>query len=141
MVGPASEGDHLASAMPRCRFPRDLSRVRYVSLGHPPTICITGLAESEGSAPGRAAWDAINASAYDLLITDSNMPEVDGYELIRLMRSSELSRCRRVPILVLSASTTADHMDRYATVGADEVVVKPITLEKLKKLTSKYLDK
>lgn len=89
---------------------------------------------------GKAAWEAIHASNYDLLITDSHMPDVDGHELIRLVRNSEPSWHRRMPIVVLSASTTVDHVDRYTAVGADEVVAKPITLDTLRSLTSKYLD-
>ena len=44
--------------------------------------------QTETAADGAAAWEALQANRYDLLITDNRMPKVSGVELVKKMRSA-----------------------------------------------------
>jgi two-component system chemotaxis response regulator CheY len=59
----------------------------------------------------------------DVIITDINMPVMDGFEFIETVRSS--GRNASVPILVLSTENSAELKDRARTVGATGWIVKP----------------
>jgi two-component system chemotaxis response regulator CheY len=65
----------------------------------------------------------------DLLITDINMPEMDGFELIEAVR--KVHQFRNTPILVLSTEFSDDKKQRARQVGATGWITKPFDAEKL----------
>ncbi|NOZ57905.1 MAG: response regulator [Calditrichaeota bacterium] len=74
----------------------------------------------------------------DLILSDINMPEMDGLEFIRKVREMDLSK--RVPIVVIS-SEGSEHMMREAVkAGADEFISKPFTPEKLKERLARFIE-
>jgi pilus assembly protein CpaE len=75
---------------------------------------------------GYEALKAIRMAPPDLLITDVNMPNMNGYELTRRMRADH--RTARIPILMLSARKEADDILTGYSEGADEYVAKPIEM-------------
>lgn len=74
----------------------------------------------------------------DLVITDLNMPNLDGYSLIRTLRESE--RHARTPIIILSSETEADDRERGIGAGASSYLVKPFKSSLLLEEVSKYLE-
>jgi two-component system, chemotaxis family, chemotaxis protein CheY len=62
---------------------------------------------------------------YDAVIADVNMPDINGFELIRLIRASE--RHAAVPIIIISTQATQGDVDRAVALGADLFVSKPFT--------------
>lgn len=87
--------------------------------------------------PAREAREAIRLLAqsdYDLLITDIEMPVMDGIELVRRVRERERERgdaSRCLPILVTTAHAGEDDARQLYAAGADAHVVKPFTLDVL----------
>jgi CheY-like chemotaxis protein len=82
---------------------------------------------------GRAALAALDGATYDLLITDCHMPEIDGVTLTRLVRTAEAERGgSRMPILGLTADVTAAMRARCHGAGMDEIVTKPVDLQRLR---------
>lgn len=65
----------------------------------------------------------------DLLITDINMPKMDGFELIEAVRA--VSEFRGIPILVLSTEFSDDKKARARTAGATGWITKPFDASKL----------
>lgn len=65
----------------------------------------------------------------DLLITDINMPKMDGFELIEAVRA--LPQFRGTPILVLSTEFSDDKKTRARSAGATGWITKPFDAEKL----------
>jgi two-component system, chemotaxis family, chemotaxis protein CheY len=65
----------------------------------------------------------------DAIITDPNMPGMDGIELIQQIR--KLASCRFVPILVLTTESAQGQRDRAKAAGATGWLVKPVAPEKL----------
>jgi PAS domain S-box-containing protein len=87
---------------------------------------------------GREALKALASHDVALLITDCAMPEMDGYALARHIRSQE-SPAQHLPILALTASALPDEAERCADAGMDALLVKPASLEQLKKSLQRWM--
>jgi pilus assembly protein CpaE len=75
---------------------------------------------------GWEALKSIRAKAPDLLITDVNMPNMNGLELTRRLRADH--RTARIPVIMLSARKQADDVLTGYAEGADEYVPKPVEM-------------
>ena len=75
---------------------------------------------------GWEALKAIRAKAPDLLITDVNMPNMNGLELTRRLRADH--RTARIPVIMLSARKQADDVLSGYAEGADEYIPKPVEM-------------
>ena len=75
---------------------------------------------------GWEALKAIRAKAPDLVITDVNMPNMNGLELTRRMRADH--RTARIPVIMLSARKQADDVLSGYAEGADEYIPKPVEM-------------
>jgi PAS domain S-box-containing protein len=74
---------------------------------------------------GRSALDQIETSAFDLVLMDCQMPEMDGFEAtIELRRREELTE-RRTPIIALTAGAMEDDRRQCLDAGMDDYVSKP----------------
>ncbi len=76
---------------------------------------------------GREALDAVESFDPDLLVLDVMMPGIDGFEVARRLRNSEL----HVPILFLTARDTTEDKVRGLTLGGDDYMTKPFSVEEL----------
>jgi chemotaxis protein histidine kinase CheA/ActR/RegA family two-component response regulator len=74
------------------------------------------------AADGAQALRALEVQDVDLLLTDVEMPNVDGIELIRRVRAQD--KLRRLPIIVLSTRGSAEDKQRALRAGADAYLVK-----------------
>ncbi|WDH37095.1 transporter substrate-binding domain-containing protein [Pseudomonas chlororaphis] len=82
---------------------------------------------------GQAAWEAWLAAEYDVLITDSQMPRLGGYDLtVRIRQMEREDGRRRCWILGATASAEDAEIQRCLAAGMDEVVFKPLTQQVLR---------
>jgi diguanylate cyclase (GGDEF)-like protein len=79
---------------------------------------------------GRQAWDLLCEHGIHLVVADWMMPEVDGLELLRLIRSSRESRYTYV--ILLTSKTEIQDVVEGLRAGADDYVTKPFNQEELK---------
>ena len=79
------------------------------------------------------------ASGYGLLLTDVNMPVMDGFELARAVRAREGEDADRLPIVALTADALAGTEERCAEAGMDGYLTKPIDSRKLGALLADHL--
>jgi CheY-like chemotaxis protein len=80
---------------------------------------------------GNAAWAAIRAEDFDLLITDVEMPGLDGLSLARRIREFELGRGVRLPIIGATAHVGQEHRHLLLDAGMDAHLPKPFVLDEL----------
>lgn len=78
---------------------------------------------------GRDGIDNLRAAAPDVIITDINMPRLDGFGVIEAVRSSDCAAS--VPVLVLSTESSAEMKDRARRSGATGWIVKPFDDQRL----------
>ena len=79
------------------------------------------------SEDGADALRQFNCEDPDLLITDLNMPEIDGYELCQRVRSVS-----DIPIMLITASSNRSVKRKALLAGANAFLTKPIDLEEIK---------
>ena len=106
-------------------------------------LALTPLLEGWGievtaAGDGREALETLEADPrFDLVLMDLMMPEFDGYDTIRRMRSTpELSK---LPVVALTARTSAEDMHRCYAVGANDCLAKPIEPAELLRVFHRYL--
>lgn len=81
---------------------------------------------------GREALDILTASAFDIVLMDVQMPEMDGLTATRLLRTHETaSGLSRTPVISLTANAMPDDVGRSLAAGADLHLPKPIRPAKL----------
>lgn len=89
---------------------------------------------------GGAALKLLQSGGVDLVITDCQMPGMDGFALARQWRLLEKqASVERLPIIALTAGALAEQAQRCIEAGMDEVLVKPITLQELWEALQRWL--
>ena len=78
---------------------------------------------------GARALQMTKQLRYDLVITDLEMPELGGFELIHFLRQD--SRFAQTPIVIITSRATPEHRRRARDLGVRALVAKPITRRKL----------
>lgn len=79
---------------------------------------------------GREALDVLEGNWVDLVLTDINMPVMDGMEMVARMRES--SDLAGIPVIVVSTEGAADRLDQLKEMGVSAYVRKPFTPERLR---------
>ena len=82
---------------------------------------------TKGVSNGKEALEAMDNDYYDLIISDIMMPVMDGYELVRTLRSSG----NNTPVMMITAKDAFDDMHRGFTSGTDDYMVKPININEM----------
>src|SRR5439155_4362616 len=77
-------------------------------------------------ADGRQALAAYREESFDLLLTDLQMPEMDGFEATVAIRAIEKETGRRVPIIALTAHAMKGDRERCLAADMDGYLTKPI---------------
>jgi signal transduction histidine kinase/ActR/RegA family two-component response regulator len=83
------------------------------------------------AADGVEALELIAKSAYDLVLMDCQMPDMDGFETTRRIRESEAGSNRHLLIVAMTANALQGDRDRCLAAGMDEYLAKPVRAEDL----------
>ena len=81
----------------------------------------------KGVSNGKEALDALDKEYYDLIISDIMMPVMDGYEFIRLLRSTG----NQTPVMMITAKDAFDDMRQGFILGTDDYMIKPININEM----------
>lgn len=76
---------------------------------------------------------------FDLIMTDINMPDINGLELISYLRNNP--NYKNIPVFIISTEGSAKDIEKGRQLGADEYVVKPFSPVILQQMINRYLNK
>jgi two-component system chemotaxis response regulator CheY len=96
-----------------------------------------GEVEVVEAVSGFDALRLLPRGSYDLVITDINMPNINGLELVQFIRKSE--RHRSLPVVLISTQSSDRDRQRGLALGANAYLAKPFTAEMLRALALELL--
>ncbi len=91
---------------------------------------------------GRLAVERFNSSAvgeFEAILMDVQMPEMNGYDATRAIRSLEREDAGNIPIIAMTANAFAEDVKDALDAGMDAHIAKPIDMELLKKTLHQYI--
>jgi two-component system chemotaxis response regulator CheY len=86
---------------------------------------------------GQDAWEKANGRDFQLVLTDQNMPRMDGISLTKKLR--ETPRFKTTPILILTTESSAEMKQQGRAAGATGWLVKPFDPTKLIEVIGKVI--
>jgi len=90
------------------------------------------------ASTGFEALKQLPRRKFSMIITDINMPDINGLELINFVKSNV--NYRSIPLIVVTTEGADRDRKKGLALGADEYLVKPIDPELLQEVVEKYLD-
>jgi two-component system chemotaxis response regulator CheY len=87
---------------------------------------------------GREAIKKVKAQAFDLIITDWNMPDIDGLQLAEILKSSK--DFENIPVIMASSRSVQEDIVTAIKAGVNGYIVKPFTPEILKAKIEQVLE-
>ncbi|MBL0343268.1 MAG: response regulator [Bacteroidetes bacterium] len=94
----------------------------------------------DAAVNGVEAVDQVNATLYDLILMDIQMPEMDGYEATRRIRQLDGDK-KKTPIMAMTANATPEEINKCFESGVDEYISKPFVPDELFRKMAKLLKK
>lgn len=86
---------------------------------------------------GFEALKELPKGGFDLVISDINMPDINGLELLNFIKKSDYYKS--MPVIMISTETKEEDLKRALTLGADMYLTKPFTSEQIKMAVRKLL--
>ena len=94
--------------------------------------------EASNGEEALATMNTIN-EPLSLIITDQNMPEMTGIEMLKILKSSPDSPHEKTPVIVVTSETSADFEDACSKLKVLGIVSKPARVDGIVKLVKKCL--
>jgi two-component system, NtrC family, sensor kinase len=93
---------------------------------------------ADAAENGVAAMKALQQSRYALVLTDCNMPEMDGFALTQAIRDGK-EELRTLPVIALTANAMAGEAQRCLDAGMDAYLSKPVALSDLRTCLARWI--
>lgn len=89
------------------------------------------------SKSGFEALKLLPHHSFNLIITDINMPDINGLELVSFVKKNP--GYKHIPLIIITTEGSERDREKGLSLGANEYLVKPFNPEELQKLVKKYL--
>lgn len=102
------------------------------------------IAENQGmivevASDGRQAMDILDRQEFDIVMTDVQMPEISGIELVKYIRAHGNPRVELLPVIAFTAAKVDRYNPRYLEAGFNEVLQKPFSEQGFLSVIAQYL--
>ncbi len=94
-----------------------------------------GYSNIEEAENGKQALAKLKKEKFDFVVTDWNMPEMDGLSLVKAIRSDD--ELKHLPVLMVTAEAKKENVMEALKAGVNNYIVKPFTPEVLKEKMEK----
>ncbi|MFN8145787.1 MAG: response regulator [Bacteroidia bacterium] len=98
-----------------------------------------GFENFEAAENGKVALSKLREQEFDIILMDIQMPEMDGYEITREIRTRMRNEVRNIPIIALTADASEKEKVKARESGMNDYVVKPYTPEELYSTLLKFI--
>ena len=98
-----------------------------------------GYVNADEAEDGAAALQKLNGGAFDFVVTDWNMPNMDGLQLLQAIRADPA--LKHLPVLMITAEAKKENIIQAAQAGASGYIVKPFTAATLGEKLAKIFEK
>lgn len=88
---------------------------------------------------GREAVQAVQKYSYDLIFLDHMMPEMDGIETLKAIRSLPEAEEREIPVVALTANVTKEAQELFKKEGFNDFMPKPVDIQLLDRILTRHL--
>jgi len=99
----------------------------------------SGFAEADEAEDGVVALQKLRASNFDFVVTDINMPNMNGFQLLQEVKKDE--KLKHIPVLMVTAEARKEDIVLAAQQGAAGYIVKPFTKATLEEKVQLILKK
>ena len=90
------------------------------------------------ASTGFEALKLLPQGSFDLIITDINMPDVNGLELIHFVKTNP--NYQHIPMVIVTTERSSEDRERGLALGASAYITKPFTSEQLQEVIAKILN-
>ena len=97
------------------------------------------LIQIDEAAGGYECIECVKEKHYDVILLDHMMPDLDGIETLRMLRSAGMYKCAGTPVVALTANMVAGAREMYEREGFEAFLGKPIKAERLEELLKELL--
>ena len=80
---------------------------------------------------GAKALQLLEGETFDFVITDWNMPQMSGLDLIKAIRASDNEQLKAIPVLMVTAEALQDNIIAAAKAGVNNYIIKPFDAQTL----------
>lgn len=87
---------------------------------------------------GSEALDALSQKNYQLILTDCNMPIINGFELTKTIRQQEQGGKSHIPIVAITANALKGEIEHCLEAGMDDYLAKPVNIVNLQQMLEKH---
>ncbi len=98
-----------------------------------------GYTNADEAEDGAVALNMLKAQAYDFVVCDINMPNMNGFDLLKAVKAD--AALKHLPILMVTAEARKEDIVLAAQIGAAGYIVKPFTKATLEEKVQKILQK
>ncbi|MDX1346943.1 MAG: chemotaxis response regulator CheY [Thiomicrorhabdus chilensis] len=102
-----------------------------------------GFSKFDEADDGSTAWPMVQSGKYDFIVSDWNMPQMTGIDLLRHVRADE--NLKDTPFLLITAEAKRSQILEAAQAGVDGYIVKPFTAatlnEKIQKIFARVAER
>jgi len=100
---------------------------------------VAGGLEIFESKNGFEALKLLPHHSFDLIITDINMPDINGLELVSFVKRNQAYK--HIPLIIITTEGSERDREKGISLGANEYLVKPFNPEMLQNVVKKYIKK
>lgn len=87
---------------------------------------------------GRIAIEFLKNEKFDLVLLDISMPEMDGYEVARIIRNDLQDEWNQIPIVAITANVSNSEVEKCHTAGMNDFIAKPFQIAELVNKVAKH---
>jgi two-component system chemotaxis response regulator CheY len=106
------------------------------------SLVVSAIEEIDGvetveAANGSEALKTLPQHKFDLIITDINMPEINGLEIVHFVKSHQFYKT--IPTIIISTDHGDAEVKKGLALGANRYFIKPFQMDELKEVVSEFL--